>query len=64
MQKERVSLTLVNILGQIVSIVDNQLYMSGTQIIDFNTDELSNGNYFYILQTENEIFRGKIQILR
>ena len=26
--------------------------------------KLSNGNYYYILKTENELLRGKIQILK
>jgi len=48
-----VSLTVYNLLGQRVAVLQNGVLQSGTHSFEFNAGNLSSGMYFYRLQTDN-----------
>ncbi|RPH92378.1 T9SS C-terminal target domain-containing protein [candidate division KSB1 bacterium] len=64
-ERQTVHLTLINVLGQVVSQpINGQAYESGTHEIQVNAAGLSSGVYFYRLETKRYSMLRKMVILR
>jgi len=61
-EKKIVSLQILDEKYQLIKEIYNQMCRKDGNIIEFNTRELSNGTYFYCLQTENQKTIKKIII--
>ena len=58
------SLSLINMVGQKIEVTTNQRLMQGVNEMDINTSNLKEGIYIYVLETEHNTFKGKLNIAR
>lgn len=61
-EKADVSITLLNVLGQPVQQLDTETGASGKHNKSLNVSELSEGNYFVVLNIDGEIATKTVQI--
>lgn len=61
---ENIQIRVVNILGQLVSIIKNGYQSAGMHEVVFNGDNLSSGVYFVLLTTGNKTLTKKIMLLK
>ncbi len=61
---EFVSLMGYDILGREVANLVNKTQKPGSYLIEFDSDRLSSGAYFYQLKTSNHIETKKIMIMK
>ncbi len=59
-----VKLEIINLLGQVVTILQNGNMNSGKHQLTFNAGNLSGGCYFYRLTAGNNIFTKKMMLLK
>jgi hypothetical protein len=60
----RVSLTISNLLGQNVAVVEDEIQTAGTHTVSFDGSALPSGIYFYRLQTGDFVQTKKMIILK
>lgn len=60
----RVSVTIYNVLGQKIVLVDNQLFAAGQHALQFNAGQLSSGVYWYEVQAGKQRIRKKMTLLK
>ena len=63
-QKEEVSLTLINMIGQTIEISKSQTLFEGVNEININTQGLTNGLYIYRLKVGSDTISGKLNIAK
>lgn len=63
-QPVNVELSIQNILGQKIQILDEGNRNAGIHNISFNSDGLASGIYFCVLKTSNQILVNKILLLK
>ncbi len=63
-KQQNVSLSLINLVGQKIEITTRQLMTPGVNEISINTQNLREGMYIYLLETENNVYKGKLNITR
>ncbi len=61
---KKVQLTLYNVLGQKIKVLQNGIKAVGTHDVSFDATNLSNGIYFYKLETATESRFRKLMIIR
>lgn len=63
-QKEEVSLTLFNMVGQAIEISKTKTLFEGVNEININTQSLKSGLYIYRLKVGSETISGKLNIAK
>jgi hypothetical protein len=63
-QPSDVSLKLTDMLGNQISLIENQFMESGSHSYDWDASGVQAGVYYYILQIGNEVKTGKIVVIR
>jgi hypothetical protein len=63
-QKEEVSLTLFNMVGQAIEISKSKTLFEGVNEININTQSLKNGLYIYRLKVGSDTVSGKLNIAK
>lgn len=63
-QKEEVSLTLYNMVGQAIEISKSKTLFEGVNEININTQSLKNGLYIYRLKVGSDTVSGKLNIAK
>ena len=58
------SLTVYNVLGQRVKVVDEGYKVPGVYTYDVNMDNMASGVYFYRLQQGNNFMTKKMLLLK
>ena len=60
----KVTLTVYNLLGKLVATLVNENQEAGSYSVNFNSDGLSNGMYFYKMQSDNFVKTNKMLLLK
>jgi hypothetical protein len=58
------TLKIYNMLGQEIQTLVNETQDIGEYEVDFNTDNLSSGIYFYVLKIKSQVATGKMVLLK
>lgn len=61
---QQVSLSLVNIIGQVREMTTLYQLPGGENELTLNTARLRDGIYLYILETEDQVYKGKLNVAR
>ncbi|MBM2815703.1 MAG: 5'-nucleotidase protein [Ignavibacteria bacterium] len=57
-------LTIVNCIGNEIAVLSEGFVSKGEHQVAFNAEHFSTGLYFYILQINNEMYSGKVFIIK
>ncbi len=60
----KVQLMVYSIIGNTKLILVNEMQPAGEHKIKFDAKNLTTGHYYYMLQKENKIYRGKLVVLK
>jgi len=63
-QLGKVRLSIFNIIGQEVAILQNNILSAGRHTINFDGSNLSSGTYFYMLKTDNHLLTKKFTLIK
>ena len=63
-KQDRINLTVVNLLGQTVKSITDQVYSEGLNAFSLNITNLNSGIYFLFLNVDNKTITKKIQIIK
>lgn len=59
-----VEVAAINMLGQKTILSANEMLSSGNNEILFSTNGLNTGLYLYTVKIDNQIFTGKMQVIK
>ena len=60
----KVTLTVYDVLGKLITTLVNENQEAGSYSVNFNAAELSNGIYFYKIQSDNFVKTNKMMLLK
>jgi|WetSurMetagenome_2_1015567.scaffolds.fasta_scaffold111421_1 hypothetical protein len=60
----KVTLTVYDVLGKLITTLVNEKQESGSYSVNFNASGLSNGMYFYKMQSDNFVKTNKMLLLK
>lgn len=63
-QPSNVRLSIFNMIGQEVAVLQNNKMSAGSHSINFNGSNLASGMYFYTLKTTNELLSKKFTLIK
>jgi hypothetical protein len=63
-QPGKVRLSIFNIVGQEVAILQNNLLSAGKHAVNFDGSNLSSGTYFYMLKTDDHLLTKKFTLIK
>ncbi len=63
-KETQVRIAVYNILGQRVATLVDGTLKAGSHMINFNASRLASGVYFYVMQTGEKMFKGKMLLMK